>query len=111
MPHAAPSDYVLVPGERLDALTCELLLQEAEDEAIANGLVHILIDGRNLASISNAGLRALLNLTRQLEQNGGQLSLCNLSPSVTALITQCGFDRLMPIVPDFAALPDLAKAA
>ena len=111
MPEAVQPNYVLVPGERLDALTCELMLQEAEDEAIANGLVHILLDGRHLKSVSNAGLRALLNLTRQLEQNDGQLSLCNLSPAVAALMTQCGFDRLMPIVPDFVALPDLAQAA
>jgi anti-anti-sigma factor len=108
---ATADTYVLVPGERIDALTCQLLLQEAEDEALANGFVHIVLDGGNLNSISNAGLRALLGLARQLEQNQGQLAVCNLSPAIAALFKQCGLDQFIPTLDAIPGLAMQARAA
>jgi anti-anti-sigma factor len=46
------------------------------------GTHKVVIDCQRLASLSSEGLRPLLTLRRKLQDAGGRLVLCNLSPGV-----------------------------
>jgi anti-anti-sigma factor len=50
-------------------------LAEAVDDALAHGVVDVVMDCRDLASADTEGVAALIGIRRQLEEHGGTLIL------------------------------------
>lgn len=57
----------------------------------------VVIDMQGLDYISSAGLRAIMQSVRKMEQQGGSLALCSLSSDVRAVFETSGFDQLVAI--------------
>lgn len=85
-----------VPG-RLDAITYleleDILLALFSDKG--RGLA---IDFMHVDYISSAGLRALMRGIKQMQTNGGALSLYNLSSDVFRVFSVSGLDKVFSIV-------------
>ena len=50
---------------------------------------------KDVSFVSSAGLRTILKLYRKTHQNGGDLTLKNVSPSVAKVIEMTGFSNLL----------------
>lgn len=71
-----------------------------EDELVAAASVcsKIVVDFRDLETISSGGLKALLTAQRLLDQRpGGMLKLREMKPSLYATFAEIGFDELFEI--------------
>lgn len=62
----------------------------------------VVIDMQSLDYISSAGLRAIMQAVRKMQQQGGSLALCSLSSDVRAVFQTSGFDQLIDIHPSRA---------
>jgi len=74
---------------RIDSSTANIFEQTVE-QALRNGIVNFIIDCTDLEFISSAGLRALLNLTKNIKPKNGAVSLCNLSQQTKAVLDIAG---------------------
>jgi anti-anti-sigma factor len=64
---------------------------------------HILLDLSNVAYISSAGLRSILQLVKHSSAHGGRVGLFEASPQIHEVIEISGFPALLDIYPDRAA--------
>lgn len=92
---------VVRPHGRLDALGARGLLSELEP--LTQGPNHVLVDLGDARYISSDGLRVLVRAHRALEEKGGQLALCCLSPRLIEIVTMAGLDRILDIHPTAGA--------
>ncbi len=93
---------VFVLGDqRLDSSNAGTFSEELESvtEAASRAVV---IDMQSLDYISSAGLRAIMQAVRKMQQQGGILALCSLSDGVRAVFETSGFDQLIEIHPSRA---------
>ena len=92
--------FVLV-DQRLDSSNAGTFSEELESvtEAASRAVV---IDMQSLDYISSAGLRAIMQAVRRMQQQGGSLALCSLSSEVRAVFETSGFDQLIAIHPSRA---------
>jgi len=72
---------IVEPGGRID-LAGAPLFEERLVALIRSGARRILLDFRNVQYISSPGFRALLIARRLVDESGGNLVLCGLSPEV-----------------------------
>lgn len=86
------STLTLVLDGRLDTVTAPEL-QAAIDEQI-NGISNIIMDCKDLAYISSAGLRVLLTARKTIQ---GDLILNNVTPSVQDVLEITGFVDILTI--------------
>jgi anti-anti-sigma factor len=71
----------------------------------------VVLDFQAVSSLSSEAFRPLLNLHRQLEDTGGRLVLCNLSPVVTQAFTATRLiGTTRSATSTFEVQPDLAAA-
>ncbi len=68
-------------------------------QIVENNNYKILIDCKNLDYISSAGLGALMGVIETVKNNGGDIKLCNTSPSVYRVFDILGFTELFKIYP------------
>ena len=90
---------VLVLAEpRLDSSNADAFNEELES---ASGSANraVVIDMQDLHYISSAGLRAIMQAVRRMQQQGGSLALCSLSTEVRGVFETSGFDQLIAIHP------------
>jgi anti-anti-sigma factor len=88
--------FILQPEERLDTTTSP----EFEKRVVgllSAGEQFFVIDLRNVAYMSSAGLRVLLMFLKKLSASGGKLVLCNLSPEIRQIFDIAGFTRMFTI--------------
>lgn len=86
------STLTLVLDGRLDTVTAPEL-QAAIDEQI-DGISNIVMDCKDLAYISSAGLRVLLTARKSIQ---GDLILNNVAPSVQDVLEITGFVDILTI--------------
>ncbi|MBE6736840.1 MAG: STAS domain-containing protein [Ruminococcaceae bacterium] len=86
------STLTLVLDGRLDTVTAPEL-QAAIDEQI-DGISNIIMDCKDLAYISSAGLRVLLTARKTIQ---GDLILNNVTPSVQDVLEITGFVDILTI--------------
>lgn len=93
---------VLVLAEpRLDSSNADAFSEELASAANPTCRA-VVIDMQDLDYISSAGLRAIMQAVRRMQQQGGSLALCSLSSDVRAVFETSGFDQLVPIHPSRA---------
>ncbi len=63
----------------------------------AQGVVNLLLDFADVRFMSSSLLGLLLPLTRTLAARGGQMKLCNLTPSLKEVFTVSKLDRLFSL--------------
>lgn len=72
---------------------------EKEMLALVNGGVRKMIcDFEHCEYISSMALRAVLNVAKLMQKNGGQFILCNLSAYILEIFELAGFTRILTIV-------------
>ncbi|MCP3967507.1 MAG: STAS domain-containing protein [Lentisphaerae bacterium] len=89
---------------RLDAVSAV----EADKEfgkVLDAGHDRLLIELSQLDYISSAGLRVLLVVAKRIQQNGGKVVLCALTPNVKEVFEISGFSSIFKI---FENTPDAA---
>lgn len=90
---------ILALAGRLDTRGAPEL--ESRGRAIfRDGARQLLVDMANVDYISSAGLRVLLVLAKEAAACGGRLSLCCLTPAVNEVMTNSGFDTIIPLAAD-----------
>ena len=83
------------PEGQLDSMTSpafeEDLLRHLE------GVSHLTVDFEKLDYISSAGLRALLVVSRTLEERGADMIIIHASDPIKEIFEMVGFSDLIPI--------------
>lgn len=57
----------------------------------------VILDFAELIYISSAGLRALLQIKKQMNQQNGEVIVKNLSGEITEVFTMTGFDQILKV--------------
>ncbi|MFH1061153.1 MAG: STAS domain-containing protein [Pseudomonadota bacterium] len=83
---------------RLDAVTAPELDGYTEAE-LNQEKGEVLVDLHDLEYVSSAGLRALLNIAKQVENNGGKVAICGLRGEVQKVFELSGFTRIFATCP------------
>ena len=89
---------LVLADHRLDSSNVGAFNEELECAAGAVSRA-VVVDMQGLDYISSAGLRAIMQAVRKVQQQGGSLSLCSLSSDVRAVFETSGFDQLVAIHP------------
>ena len=84
------------PAGRLDLITAPEL--EKELQAHMDGVRDITMDFTNVDYISSGGLRVLLALEKQLEQNDGGLTVINANEDIIKIFELVGFTDVVTVV-------------
>ncbi len=104
----APGYLVITLNGRLDSATAPLLGPRL-DALINEGETTFIVDCADLHYLSSAGLRTLLQATRQLGTKGGRITLAAPRPHVLEVIELSGMTSVLPNFADLeaaiAALP------
>lgn len=101
---------VLEPSGFINAHTVRQF-EEALETLVDQGRYSILLNCRDLAYISSAGLGAIMGLIETVRSNGGDILLCELQEGVFAIFDTLGFTQLYKVFPDEgAALSSIAGA-
>jgi len=96
-------DHVLLTVEgRLDAVTAAEFNQAAT-KARELASARLLVDLSGLAFISSAGLRGILALAKNCQQDSRSLAFCGLTPMVADVFKISGFLSILKVFPDQAA--------
>jgi len=89
---------------RLDASSTSQLdtqLRSYYDE----GAAEIDLDLGDVSYVSSSVLRILLLAHRRQQQRGGTLRLLHVPPRIMRILTLCGFDRVLDLVPEVKRPP------
>lgn len=81
---------------RLDSTSASGFEQKINEYA-GDSKNSLVLDLKNLAYISSAGLRAILLLTKTANAKGSKLGLCELPTQVEEVFKISGFDKIIPI--------------
>ena len=96
---AADSAQVFELAGRLDAVSTQHSIADVY-AAIGTGARHILLDLAQVSFLSSSGMRALLQVRKELlALEGSELRLCALQPQVYEVFTLTGFTQLFAIHP------------
>jgi anti-sigma B factor antagonist len=102
---------VLEPAGFINAHTVRQF-EEAMEKLVEAGRFSILLNCKDLAYISSAGLGAIMGLIETVRENGGDILLCDLQEGVFAIFDTLGFTQLYKVFPDEgAALSSLTGEA
>lgn len=90
---------VLEPSGFINAHTVRQF-EEALERLVESGRFSILLNCKELAYISSAGLGAIMGLIETVRGNGGDILLCELQDGVYAIFDTLGFTQLYKVFPD-----------
>jgi len=82
---------------KFDTVTAPAV-EKAMLTSISNGVRKMICDCKQCEYISSMALRAVLNVAKTMQKNGGQLVLCNLSAYIMEIFELAGFTRILTIV-------------
>ena len=88
---------------RLVGVSAQLLHDQLE-AAIGSTSKVVVIDMSDLAYISNAGLRVIIQAAKKLRSHDARLVLCSPSNEVRSVLGDSGLDRLIDIRPSLDAV-------
>lgn len=96
--HTENAEGVLIaaPTGRIDGINA-LEFQEAVNEKIDADVTGVVIDMVDLNYISSAGLRAVLLISKALQQRNSRLVLCALQAPIKEVFQISGFDQIITI--------------
>lgn len=86
----------------LDALTAPQLAQVFTQQ-VADNHFHLVGDLSALEYTSSAGLRVLLQASKESRQHGGDLRLAAVQPHVMQVLDLSGFTSILKFYPDVAS--------
>lgn len=89
-------NIILDISERLDCVSSPSL-EKRLNELIESGERSLLVNFSNLEYISSAGLKVLLETSRELKSKGGKLLICCLSGMVKKVFEISGFNAILSI--------------
>ncbi|ABG57486.1 STAS domain-containing protein [Cytophaga hutchinsonii] len=89
--------YIVAIEGDLDA-SSSIQLDQAIEEAVANGENKIIVDCSQLEYISSAGLGVFMSYIQDFQSNNISLVLCHLSEKVRNVFQILGLDELLKIV-------------
>ncbi len=95
------ANVFVLSDQRLDSSNAGAFNEELES-VTGSASRAVVIDMQGLNYISSAGLRAIMQAVRRMQQQGGSLALCSLSSDVRAVFETSGFDQLIAIHPSRA---------
>ncbi len=87
---------VLVPIGFINAHTVETF-DVALRALLDRGRFEVVINAHSLAYVASAGLGALVGTIEEIRENGGDLRICELSESVSAIFEMVGLPHLFKI--------------
>ncbi|MCY4041101.1 MAG: STAS domain-containing protein [Gammaproteobacteria bacterium] len=90
---------VAAPEGRIDGINA-LQFQQALNGKIDDGVSGVVIDMSDLNYISSAGLRAVLLISKSLQQREARLVLCSLQAPIREVFQISGFDQIIDISED-----------
>ena len=91
-----PSGVVFQLEGRLDAATASTAQEQLLKSAV--GYTSITLDLSLLQYISSAGLRVLLALQKQVNKQGCEMTLTNVSPAIMEVFEMTGFLGFLHVV-------------
>ena len=89
------ASVVMIP-ERLDANNAEGVASELK-AILARSPKKMIFDFSRTGYIASAGLRVLLQITRDLMKSGGRIALVELRPTVYKVFDMAGFTSIFTI--------------
>jgi len=92
----------------LDALTAPQLTAFLAQQ-LAEGRANLIADLAALDYTSSAGLRVLLNTTKEARQRGGDVRLAAVQPNVQKVFELSGFTSILKFYPDVPAAVESFK--
>jgi anti-sigma B factor antagonist len=87
---------VLIPIGFINAHTVETF-DVALRALLDRGRFDVVMNARSLAYVASAGLGALVGTIEEIRENGGDLRICELSESVSAIFEMVGLPHLFKI--------------
>jgi len=90
---------VVAPEGRIDGVNA-LQFQQALNGEIDDSVSGVVIDMSDLSYISSAGLRAVLLISKSLQQREARLVLCELQAPIREVFQISGFDQIIDISED-----------
>jgi anti-anti-sigma factor len=94
---------------RLDTTSAPAFDAQLEP-VLAEPRPHILLDLAQVAYISSAGLRSILQLVKHASAHGGRVALCAAPPHIQEVIEISGFPTLLDLYPDRTSALNAARA-
>ena len=92
------SALVIRARERLDSANAREFHDQIRD-AIEAAQRAVIVDMEELIYISSAGLRVILQVSKQLERRSVRFAICSLSKTVREVFEVSGFDQMINIWP------------
>ena len=89
---------VIRAEDRLDSANAQAFCDHLNAVVQTTG-ESVVVDMEGLYYISSAGLRAILQVLRKLQQQDGKLAICSLSSPVRDVFETSGFDQLIDVHP------------
>jgi anti-anti-sigma factor len=87
---------ILECAERLDTTTAPML--EAQLLPAFDKSANVILDFKDLAYVSSAGLRVLLKAQKKAAATGGCMSLRNVSEEIKEVFEMTGFSDILTVV-------------
>ena len=84
------------PGGRLDAMTSSVLEKELQQHL--DGIQTIVMDFTSVKYISSGGLRMLVAIEQQLEEQGGSLKIVHANSNVLEVFDLVGIADIVDVV-------------
>ena len=96
--HIEPQDDTLVVAVegRIDG-TNAMEFQSTVHTSLGDNKGPLVIDCKDLAYISSAGLRAILSIARVLQRREGRFAICSLSAMIAQIFQISGFDQIIAV--------------
>ncbi|MBM7701655.1 anti-sigma F factor antagonist [Metabacillus iocasae] len=91
-------DVLLVRlGGELDHHTADHLRQKITEVLEQGSVHHILLNLENLTFMDSSGLGVILGRYKQIRNNGGEMVVCSISPSIERLFDMSGLFKIIKL--------------
>ena len=90
---------IAAPEGRIDGINA-LQFQEAVNNEIDDSVTGVVIDMAGLNYISSAGLRAVLLISKALQQREAKFALCSLQGPIQEVFQISGIDQIISVRDD-----------
>jgi anti-sigma B factor antagonist len=99
---------ILVPGGRIDMATLHEFSACIRDTIDEDNMCKVLIDFSKTDYMSSAGIRAIIEGLKKLEDKKGTLAFCSLTENLKELFSVVQLDKVIKIYPsEFEAMDAL----
>ena len=96
--HRENTILIAAPDGRIDSSNA-MQFEEALFSAMQETDTALVLNLAKTPYLSSAGLRTIARLVTENRTTGRKLALCELTSSVTEVVTTSGFSQLVPVLP------------